>query len=135
MLNIDVRDTGIGIAPADQEIVFEKFRQGPSAIGDNALTREVSGTGLGLSIVKEICILLGGNITLESVVGSGSVFRAKIPWVYSQTQKIDSELTAEIDQITKSQRVDLGRAILTPVPPEEEEIRNVNLIVWNICLN
>ena len=121
MLTIDVRDTGVGMSPSEQQIVFEKFRQGPSAIGNDALTREVSGTGLGLSIVRELCILLGGNIHLESEVGRGSVFTVSVPWVYSRDQKIDSELAEQINKITKSQRVDMGRAILTPVPPLSNE--------------
>ena len=67
LIELEVEDTGVGIAESDQEIIFEKFRQGPSALGNDSLTREVSGTGLGLSIVKELCILLGGEIELSSV--------------------------------------------------------------------
>ena len=78
-LVIRVTDTGVGIAPGDQELIFEKFRQGPAAVGDNTLTREVSGTGLGLSIVKELCILLEGTIELESEVGKGSIFTVTLP--------------------------------------------------------
>ena len=66
-----VSDTGVGIPTSEQEVIFEKFRQGPAAVGENTLTREVSGTGLGLSIVKELCILLDGSIELESEVGKG----------------------------------------------------------------
>ena len=54
MLQIEVEDTGVGIASADQAIIFQKFRQGASVLGNDSLTREVSGTGLGLSIVKEL---------------------------------------------------------------------------------
>lgn len=120
MLEIKVRDTGVGIADADQGIVFEKFRQGPSAIGKDSLTREVSGTGLGLSIVKELCILLGGKIELESEVGKGSTFTVTIPWIYKQAPKINSEISQSIDEITKAQRVDFARANLTPKPPAVE---------------
>ena len=66
-VTLNVTDTGVGIPVGDQEVVFEKFRQGPAAVGENALTREISGTGLGLSIVKELCILLCGTIELESL--------------------------------------------------------------------
>ena len=109
-LVIQVSDTGVGIAEADQQIIFEKFRQGVSALGDDALTREVSGTGLGLSIVKELCILLGGTITLESEVGKGSTFTVVLPWNLKLAPKIDSEIAQTIDQLTKSQRVDFTRA-------------------------
>ena len=121
ILEIKVRDTGVGIAESDQAIVFEKFRQGPSAIGEDALTREVSGTGLGLSIVKELCILLGGTIELESEVGKGSTFTATFPWIFKQIPKINSEIAQSIDEITKSQRVDFARATLTPKPPQTGE--------------
>jgi len=126
ILEIKVRDTGVGIADSDQTIVFEKFRQGPSAIGEDALTREVSGTGLGLSIVKELCILLGGGVELESEVGKGSTFSVTFPWIFKQIPKINSEIAQSIDEITKSQRVDFARATLTPKPPQSEQANEVN---------
>ncbi len=119
-LVIKVIDTGVGIAADDQQIIFEKFRQGVSAIGNDALTREVSGTGLGLSIVKELCILLNGEIHLESEVGKGSTFTVTLPWSIQLSPKIDSEIFKSIDEITKSQRVDLARANRTLQPEVEE---------------
>lgn len=116
-LRIEVRDTGVGIAESDQAIVFEKFRQGPSAIGGDSLTREVSGTGLGLSIVKELCILLGGKIRLASEVGTGSTFTVTLPWVFKGSAKISSELSDSFDELTKSGRVDFSRANQSPTPP------------------
>jgi signal transduction histidine kinase len=80
-LALTVRDTGVGIAEEDREIIFEKFRQAKGAPGDDTLTRAFSGTGLGLSIVKELCKLLGGEITFTSQLGKGSSFTALIPWV------------------------------------------------------
>ena len=119
-LQIHVRDTGIGIAAPDQAIIFEKFRQGPSAIGTDSLTREVSGTGLGLSIVKELCILLGGKIQLVSEVGKGSTFSITLPWRFQAEPKINSEISETINELTKSQRVDFARANLTPTPQTED---------------
>lgn len=116
-LVLHVADTGVGIAAADQQIVFEKFRQGVSAIGNDALTREVSGTGLGLSIVKELCILLGGKITLESEVGKGSTFTVTLPWNLKFEPKIGSEISQSLEQLTKSQRVDFTRTNQTVEPP------------------
>jgi len=115
-----VRDTGVGIATLDQDIIFEKLRQGPSAIGKDSLTREVSGTGLGLSIVKELCILLGGKIQLVSEVGKGSTFSITLPWRFQSTPKINSEISETINELTKSQRVDFARANLTPTPQTED---------------
>ena len=108
-LIIRVTDTGVGIAPSDQDLIFEKFRQGPDAVGDNTLTREVSGTGLGLSIVKELCILLEGTIELESEVGKGSIFTVTLPASLQLKPKIKSEISKTIDEFTKASRVDLVR--------------------------
>ncbi len=71
---IMVRDTGPGIAPADQTLIFEEFQQ-----VDNSSTRQKGGTGLGLAISKRIVEMHGGTIGVESVPGSGSTFRMTIP--------------------------------------------------------
>ena len=81
-LVLSVADTGVGVAPGDYEIIFEKFRQAKGVTGHDGLTREHSGTGLGLSIVRELCRLLGGDISLTSQLGCGSTFRVVLPRVY-----------------------------------------------------
>ena len=84
-LVLSVADTGVGVAPGDYEIIFEKFRQAKGVTGNDGLTRENSGTGLGLSIVRELCRLLGGDISLTSQLGCGSTFRVVLPRVYRDT--------------------------------------------------
>jgi signal transduction histidine kinase len=71
---VSVADTGIGIAPGDQEIIFEEFRQ---ITGEHARTQE--GTGLGLALSKRLVELHGGRIWVESEVGRGSTFRFTLP--------------------------------------------------------
>ncbi|RWH78862.1 MAG: GAF domain-containing protein [Mesorhizobium sp.] len=71
---IIVRDTGPGIAPTDQALIFDEFQQ-----VDSSSTRQKGGTGLGLAISKRIVEMHGGTIGVESVLGSGSTFRMKIP--------------------------------------------------------
>ena len=78
-IEIKVADTGCGI-PADKlEIVFEKFQRVQSTAG---ITRPGIGLGLGLAISREFAHLLGGNISVESEVGRGSVFMLTIPAEY-----------------------------------------------------
>jgi len=71
---LEVRDTGIGIAPEHQGRIFERFYR-----VDRARSREMGGTGLGLSIVKHVALAHGGNVSLRSAPGAGSTFRVEIP--------------------------------------------------------
>jgi signal transduction histidine kinase len=74
VVEISISDTGIGIAPEDQEAIFEEFRQVGS---DEARKRE--GTGLGLTLTKKFVEMHGGRIWVESEVGKGSTFRFTLP--------------------------------------------------------
>jgi signal transduction histidine kinase len=109
-LVMEVIDTGVGIAEEDQQTIFEKFRQGRTgAPSGDAMTREYSGTGLGLSIVKELCKLLGGEVSVESVLGKGSTFTVRLPWTLQDQPRLDSSLIDETFDDFSKPRFDLVR--------------------------
>jgi signal transduction histidine kinase len=105
-LHLTVADTGIGISPDEQQLVFEKFRQATGASPDgDAMTREHPGTGLGLSIVRELCRLLGGDVSLESELGKGSTFTVRLPWRLDEPTRFDGQLREDLDALARSTRV------------------------------
>ena len=73
MAEISVADTGVGIAPEDQEAIFEEFRQVGTA------DKKVEGTGLGLALSRKFIELHGGRIWVQSEPGKGSTFSFTLP--------------------------------------------------------
>jgi len=89
-VRIAVSDTGCGIAGADKEKIFEKFRQ-----ADGSITRQSTGSGLGLTISKELATLLAGNVGMESELGKGSTFWLDIPVTIAKNNKEDDGQAGE----------------------------------------
>ncbi len=86
MFSISVADTGIGISDEALPRIFKEFQQ-----ADSSTTRQYGGTGLGLSISRNLARLLGGDLTVSSEVGIGSVFTLKIPMQYKNRIVLEEE--------------------------------------------
>jgi len=74
LVEISVKDNGIGIEEKDLDMIFDRFKQ-----VDKSLSRNIHGTGIGLSLVKSIVDLHGGSVCVESEYGKGSKFTVKLP--------------------------------------------------------
>ena len=95
-LILAVKDNGVGIAPEDQEPIFDKFRQ-----ASNPLTREHAGTGLGLSIVRELAKILGGEVKLQSDLGRGSTFTVTLPLQLNPEPRLSLDLSQDTPTLTR----------------------------------
>jgi len=83
-----VADTGIGIAPEDQEWIFQEFSQ-----VEHPIQKRVRGSGLGLPLATRLAELLGGRVSVESQPGVGSTFSAVIPVSY--VERAPAPVTAD----------------------------------------
>jgi len=99
-----VQDSGIGIPADQQQIIFEAFRQ-----ADGSTHRKYGGTGLGLSISRDLARLLGGDVTVQSEAGRGSIFTLRLPLEY------DGPVVVDRASQTGMSRVVPG--LLEPEPP------------------
>jgi signal transduction histidine kinase len=89
-----VSDTGIGIAPEDQERIFEEFSQ-----IENVLQRKAMGAGLGLPLSRKLAELLGGNLTLTSAPGEGSTFTVTIPTHYREPARLSDPGLPALEEV------------------------------------
>lgn len=111
---IGVKDTGIGIPHESLSLIFEEFRQVSEGIG-----RNFEGTGLGLALTKKYVELLGGSISVESVIGKGSLFTVTFPIVKREHNDV-LVITAEtIDDLLLEKKTSHPKKILIV---EDDEI-------------
>lgn len=88
MITFSVSDTGIGIAPENQERIFEDFVQ-----IESHLQKQVKGTGLGLPLTRKLAELLGGSVAVNSELGKGSTFSATIPIIHPNASSLSPALS------------------------------------------
>ena len=121
-LIVSVVDTGSGIEPEDQKLVFEKYKQ----VGD-VITDKPQGTGLGLPISKEIVEYHGGRIWVDSIVGQGSTFSFTLPLaeiIETEVKNISiEELMMQLDKMAIPKKEGDGKTIL--IVDDESSIREI----------
>jgi CheY-like chemotaxis protein len=130
-LRFSVRDTGLGVAPEKQTLIFEEFTQ-----ADASVSRRHGGTGLGLAIVKRLALAMGGEVGLFSKPGYGATFWVELPFAAADEAPAPLSLSgARVAVITPShvlaQSVRAVIASLGGVVVEREEQPDVILFDWH----
>ena len=119
-VRFEVKDTGIGISPEKQAVIFEPFTQ-----ADNSITRIYGGTGLGTTIASQLVKLMGGTMGVTSSIGIGSTFWFELPLVPSVPVGVDlTEELATANRLTSS-----VAALAAQQPKNITKIRGARVLV------
>ncbi|MBF0582838.1 MAG: response regulator [Magnetococcales bacterium] len=121
VLRFSVADTGIGIPPEKQEVIFSSFSQ-----ADSSITRTYGGTGLGLSIACRFAELMGGDLWVESQEGEGSVFHFVLP-LFLQNSSCQGGVPADPDHIIQLSHGKRLRVLLADDSPDNRMLIKVFL--------
>jgi PAS domain S-box-containing protein len=120
---ISIRDTGIGIAPENQKILFQPFTQ-----VDASTTRKYGGTGLGLAICKQLVEMMNGNIDIKSEPGRGSVFSFHAVFEKSQQQSNSSSIFLIQPQLQHK------RLLIVDPHPTSRRILSSYALAWGLSV-
>jgi signal transduction histidine kinase/CheY-like chemotaxis protein/HPt (histidine-containing phosphotransfer) domain-containing protein len=121
-LEVSVKDTGIGMTPEQQALLFRSFTQ-----ADSSTTRRFGGTGLGLAISKQLVELMGGSIRVESEPGVGTTF--------SFTLLLESDDSVQMRQDMPSDELRKLRVLIADDDPASREILRDMFAAWSMTLD
>ncbi len=125
VLQLKVRDTGIGIEPGQQEAIFSPFRQ-----QDSKANRSHEGTGLGLTITRRLIEKMNGTISLKSIPGSGSTFTVNIPGV----QILDQSFEPTTKHVDVHENVRFNHATVLVVDDAPSNLQLMELVLGSLGL-
>lgn len=134
LMHIQVADTGRGIAPKYHEDIFEAFHRGSLS----SINEPVVGTGIGLSITKRLIALHGGEITVQSEVGKGSIFSFTLKAGHTHTQAIEETAASfkpfkNVDSVLTKPNITIDRKAIK-VLVADDELVNLQVLMNQLML-